>query len=300
MIPRISKSDLEEITMIHRFDRGHSGCEVQLVEIKGEKRVLKKAKITNPRAVLEIRNNLKGLERMQKEGISFLLPDKLGFAEEENEVMLLMSYLGNDLESEINHSEDPLDLYLAVLSNLLKAYSLTLQQSTYAREESSTYIEMIKAQLMKNYSEHLIPRGLVLESSIRLVEDLKLPEVGISSFACWDLTPEDLFLVDGILKYPDPKADLRGIPIIDLACFAGVCMDSYMMKSSKDAYEKIKQFATSDVAHLFGLTEQEANIFFNLGRSLQSSLTSRFATDIKKAKENALKSNQYLQRTLEL
>jgi hypothetical protein len=140
----------------------------------------------------------------------------------------------------------------------------------------------------------LLPKGLVDKQDVDLVSHIRTPVINASAFACWDLTPEDLFIVNGVLKYPDPKASLRGIPIIDLACFGGVCRDSYKLKGSTEAYKTIEAFATGEVAHMFDVNTTDARKLFSLGRALQSALTSRFAIDLEKARASASNSKAYL------
>ena len=288
----------EKMKVQQIFNRGHSGCEVLLVSLDGDIAVIKRAKKNNPRAVLEINNNLLGSRNMQIEGLSYLLPEKFKFYQDSMHYGIYMSFLGKDIESKINESDNPESIYSLLLNNLRKIYSQTIYESREAMKESSVYVDSIRGLCIKNYQEYLLPKGLVDAKDINDILKLRTPVIDRSSFACWDLTPEDLFLVDGVLKYPDPKAVLRGVPIIDLACFAGVCKDSYKTKGSIEAYQTIETFAVEEIAPLLNINKSDAKNLFYLGRILQSSLSSRFAKDVDKARTNASISKNYLTKIL--
>src|SRR5690606_2653353 len=96
--------------------------------------------------------------------------------------------------------------------------------------------------------------------------------------------------------YPDPKYDIRGNPIIDLACFSGVARDIMKLPASDEGYDLLFDFATGEVAGMLNLSEESAEKIFNLGRALQCAHGSRFRVESEptRAKELASASIAFL------
>jgi len=78
------------------------------------------------------------------------------------------------------------------------------------------------------------------------------------------------------LRYADPLPNLLGIPVIDLACFAGVARDAYHLPGSRLGYMVLRKLALWEVPKIIGLGSEECARLFFFGRALQCSLSSRF------------------------
>ena len=94
-------------------------------------------------------------------------------------------------------------------------------------------------------------------------------------FSNWDFTPDDVYLTSSGIKYSDPHEQVTGIPIIDLACFAGVAV-AHGLPGSDAAYGRIESFAMHRVAGILEIDEETARKLFLLGRILQCFLSARF------------------------
>ncbi|HII71170.1 TPA: hypothetical protein HA265_00255 [Candidatus Woesearchaeota archaeon] len=286
-----------EFTTVKTFTRGHSTCLVRLVETEEGTFVLKSAEKDNTRGRYELENNLAGSEEIEQMGIATIIPARYEFFQTDDAYHLIMSYLGEDLETMVNKSQRPEREFHQVLLNLAYVYNRTHRSGYDSAAEARQYIEKMIALTEKNHM--LANEGRADSRFVDMLEQFRIPEMAASTFACHDLTPEDLFLCDGQLKYPDPKAGLRGVPIVDIACFAGVCRDSYNMKGAKTAYDRMKEFAL-DLSTGFGMTRVQAESLFYLGRALQASLSARFAKYDDKRHEHNEKAKNYITKANEL
>lgn len=189
-------------------------------------------------------------------------------------------------------------MYAKLVHNMESIYGKTIQVD----ESSYNFIARIQELLRNNYLGHILPAKLIDPDMIipHLAFDIDVFNTSKSCFAVFDFTPEDVYLTEDAIRYPDPKADVRGNPIIDLACFAGVSRDIYELPGSKEGYDYLEDLAIYDISNKLGLTQLTARELFNLGRSLQYSLSSRFRIQSEPtlAQEYAQESVRYLREAI--
>lgn len=95
-------------------------------------------------------------------------------------------------------------------------------------------------------------------------------------FSTFDFTPEDVFVAASTLKYVDPKPGQLGVPILDLACFAGVARDAHKLPGAEAGYDTLRAFALLEVADLLDIKRDQGELLFGLGRALQLGLSGFF------------------------
>jgi hypothetical protein len=225
------------------------------------------------------------------------LPDYIKVGGFSDRKYIIMSYLGEDFAQQSMRSERSLLLYSILPVLLGPIYRRTKKKD----EESKKFLERMKHRLEKNYREYLIPSGATSEKSLELLYDIEKHAPEFSCFAVFDFTPEDVYLIGDKIKYPDPKQEIRGVPIIDIACFAGLAKDVYHLPSSNEGYAILKKFALNEIPEILEMSRKDAKIIFYYGRALQFSLSSRFRInrEMGKAKIYAAKSLGYLHRIRE-
>ena len=81
------------------------------------------------------------------------------------------------------------------------------------------------------------------------------------------------------IRYADPRPGLVGVPIIDLACFAGVSLCAYALPGAEEGYAILKAMACEFVADLLHLPRNQAERLFAFGRALQSAHSARFRVE---------------------
>jgi len=116
---------------------------------------------------------------------------------------------------------------------------------------------------------NLASRLMKLRFSIR-TEGLKF-----CCFSSWDFVPENICLTALGLKYIDPRKDIIGIPIVDLACFAGL-IRLYDLPEATKGYQMFKEFALTRIPSILDIPEGLPPKIFFLGRVLQCFLSARF------------------------
>jgi hypothetical protein len=200
-----------------------------------------------------------------------------------------MDYLGDNFLEANKKSNNPKKDYKTLCDILSKIYKKSREHN-----DSLEFIKEMKDRMIRYYRDYLIPAGHIKEKDLSFIKQYEIKTLNseYSCFAVFDFTPEDVYILDNKLKYPDPKHSLIGNPIIDLACFAGLARDVYVMKKSDYGYELLKDFALGEVSELLKIDKIKASKIFNFGRALQCSLSSRFR--IKKPDKSKLFANKSL------
>lgn len=256
-----------------RIEFGHV-CKTVFRANKSGQAVIVKIGLTEE-ARREVLMNRAGYDDMRRIGAASYLPSPCEFMEISGMPILVMEDCGENLFRRLQRSSNPIKVFKRIASELMRLY-----QATCHRDESGEGQRALLnafTVLEEQFRDHLGTYEPFLVSQ-PLLEILKQKLSGISlnlaCFACWDFTPEDMFLTPSGLKIIDPPQYVSGIPIVDLACFAGVSRDVYHLPGSKNGYQLVQKLSF-DAGKLLGLTESEINFLFNFGRTLQSSLSSR-------------------------
>jgi len=220
----------------------------------------------------EISLNKGGYEELRSIGAESLLPTILRYFEFDAIPVIVMSNCGLDFWHATKEARDPDMLYRHLVRHAYKVYKGTRRHTTKSFGVASN----LKRLLLKVYGERLAGH-VTADLAERLhawdVRGIPLLEVCFSTF---DFTPEDVFVTANTLKYVDPKPGQLGVPILDLACFAGVARDAHKLPGAEAGYDTIRAFALLEVADLLDISKGQAELLFGLGRALQSGLSGYF------------------------
>lgn len=282
------------VSLEKKFTTGNSGCFVgKIIDAEGKSLVIKIPVNENSRQ--EIQENIQGYISLRQQGLQELLPETIRVKSFNSSNYLITTYLGNDFAYRAQNEPHPETLYQELIAQLFPIYKKTLRENSV---DTEMFFRFIKNKLKKNFINHILPSEIVTKEELKDFLDIDISKLVSkrSCFAVFDFTPEDIYLQNGSLKYPDPKQNVRGNPIIDIACFAGVSRDVLNLPGSNDGYRMLQDFALDDVGSLFSLNKEQSEKIFNLGRALQCSLSSRFRVDSEPAKARAfaLQSLKYL------
>lgn len=246
-----------------------------------------KAKMSNKKVVIkiginrleqeEIEKNILGYQEMNLIGAKKIMPQLIQYMTILDLPLIIMEDCGLDFWHATQQRQEPEMLYVKLAQELSLLYYSTKNEPAKAIVALESIIERIARQydkyLFPNFS-HNKPDEILLYNLRE--KDIKEYSPRYSCFSSFDFTPEDVFLSPSGLRYVDPLPNLLGIPIIDLACFAGVARDAYNLPGSKYGYKILKKLALEKVPEIIGLNIEKSNQLFFLGRALQCALSSRF------------------------
>jgi len=240
------------------------------------------------RSIAEIVKNSIGYKRLQEEGLGWFIP-KIILLEIKNEfAVILMEYCGEDFLTQIKKSNNPIQLYNNLIIELEKVYHQSRQKSEKGNKMVLSVIDKINEQY-KKYIYGRLDNGKLLGSKLQRI-DAFIDEINSIKFCCfsnWDFTPDDVYLTPAGLKYSDPHEEVLGIPIIDMACFAGVVKAHHLPEANK-GYKIIEKFATDKIPAILSIPQKSAYKLFCLGRLLQCFLSIRFRIDTKPRQAKSL------------
>jgi len=248
--------------------------------LKGKEAIVVKIGIGEAE-VREIRNNMEGYLELERIGARSLAPERIDYFVCCGTPVIVMTDCGQDFWHATKSAVNPVDLYHRLVRGIEPIYKSTKRPS----EQYTEYLESVKEMLLRQYDVHLsdyIDSKLVRKLRREMLTYLHVPYTCFSSF---DFTPEDVFVTASGIKYADPKPGMTGIPIIDLACFAGVARDAHALPGCNEGYEILSSFAVNQVAKILDIGSEDANRIFSLGRSLQCAFSARFRleTDLERA-----------------
>jgi len=251
---------------------------------------------SEPRSIAEIRRNYYGYTNIAAAGLSWFVPEIEAASINPESAYILMEYCGDNLVEQSRSEDDPEGLYLQLMGGLLEVYKASLKKGPEGKIAVSTIVDKV----IEQYEMHIymrLDRERTIDKDLMQIRE-SLEDIDLSSccFSNWDFTPEDVYLTPSGLKYSDPHEDVFGIPIIDLACFAGVARDAYHLPGSEEGYQLLKDFALLTVSRILSIDSHTAQRLFSLGRFLQCLLSVRFRieTEPEKAKVLFDKSRRYL------
>lgn len=245
-------------------------CETIYRARRGPRKLVVKLGI-GERPAAEVRMNLEGSKAFRTIGAGRLLPDPFVYLELDGVPALIMEDCGPDFLHAVTNASEPIALYRRLVNEVHGVYRDTLRA-----DSPRAAIERTRDRLVRQCRTHL---PTVVDAT--LVDRVAQYEFGTfdgarSCFSTFDFTPEDVFLTAAGMKHADPLPEVLGIPVIDLACFAGVARDAYALPGSAEGYEILKEYALQRLPELLGLSPQDARQLFSLGRALQSALSARF------------------------
>lgn len=270
-----------QLKTLATFTTGHK-CQTVYKVQRGEDVFVLKVGLTDE-AVGEIHKNLRGYELLREQKLDFFIPVIHEAENDRESSFILMEYCGDSFSQITRKGSMPEKVYEKLTEGLITVYSLS---KTISLQSSNTPDEVHKV-IMGQYQKYLQP---VFDQEMKIFQKLSevLAEIDLGEcrncFASWDFTPQNVFIPNGSVKYVDPNDRVIGIPIIDLACFAGVIHDVEDLPGKEKGYE-ILQKCSEDAAKVLAIPDQKAWKLFCLGRVLQSFLSARFriASDITKA-----------------
>ncbi len=248
------------------------------------------------RAAQEVRMNCAGYDALRQIGAGSLAPDPLEYVEFNGIPILIMEDCGLDFWHAARVSANPAALYGRLFREMEPVHAKTRR-----RGDGEAYLDSLRRRLLRQYEVHLrnlIPPELIFELADTDLRDLVPP---VLCFASFDFTPEDVFLTDKGVRFADPPSEVIGIPIVDLACFAGVARDAYGLPGSDQGYKELETLALNVLPRILELNESPARKFFTFGRALQCALSARFRLESDPARAAALAgiSRSFLQKFLQ-
>jgi len=227
---------------------------------------------TDQHSQQEIINNIHGYREMIGENIGDMVPMHC-IGHVDDRTYLVMEYLGDDFASATKKSEQPESLYESLRKHMVEVYQRTTEQDGKCESFMERVNTLLHLNLCKISDAGMLPRDRVPDALDAKKENLVTDR---SCFGVVEVTTEDIFLSKTGVRYPDPKHNIRGNPIIDLACFSGVARDIMHLPGSSEGYKTLERCAVNDVSEILNLTALQARKIFCLGRALQCSLSSRF------------------------
>lgn len=245
----------------------------KVLDSQGRSLVLKIAITEN--SIAEIKMNEIGYQKLRDYGLDWFIPEVSIIEVNERFAVMLMEYCGEDFLTQARKVKDPLRFYSRLLDELVKVYTQSKRKSDEGKQMVTSIIELILEQYEKYIYIHL-DEGRTLESRLgALRSSVNINKIEFCCFSSWDFVPENIFLTPIGLKYIDPHEDVIGIPVIDIACFAGL-MRLYGLPEADKGYAMFQEFALTKIPSILNISEKSACKLFLLGKVLQSFLSARF------------------------
>ncbi len=264
----------KQLSILEIFTLGHVCVAYKVRDPHGKVSVLKVGVKTS--SVQEIQMNVVGYNAMRRIGLSKYIPEEYESVAGDNGAYYLMEYCGEDFYTAVQKSADPASMYRRLASELSDMYSSSVQTTHESRGE---YVNrVIVGRIIDTYNNYIASiigvDDIVVDLLDRLPARMLVDQGNVFTFSNWDLTPEDVYLKETGLKYSDPHAEIVGVPMIDLGCFAGVARDAHKLPGSIVGYDVLKGVAL-DLAPTLEMSREYAEKYFYLGRVLQSFLSTR-------------------------
>lgn len=252
-----------------------------------------------PEGVREIIKNCRGYEGLRALHLKCLVPNIEASGTSGREAFILMGDCGDDFVTQLQKERSTRRLYDRLAVQMEAVY----RQSRGCGTDGKRSLRAAITKTVEQYERYL---GGVLDPERVLAPKFAqvLARTVVTShyycFASWDFTPRNIFLTAGGVKYADPNADVTGVPIIDLSCFAGVVRDVEMLPEAAYGYAVLKNLAVNVVGTLLEIEPLRAERIFYLGRVLQSFLGARFRmqTEPSRAVHFFRQGVQYLERVV--
>lgn len=250
------------------------------------------------RSIAEIVKNSIGYTKMKENNLDWFIPKILALKIHGKYAYILMEYCGDDFLKQSKTVAAPTELYLQLIKELEKLYNLSLKEGPEGKIAVLSVIDKVTEQYEVHIPKRLDKKRHWPEKLKRMRKNFETENLNFYCFSHWDFTPEDVYLTPLGLKYSDPHENIFGIPIIDLACFAGVARDAYELPGSEEGYQLLKGFSLQTISEMLHLHKDTAQRLFYLGRVLQCLLSVRFRIKSESDKAEALfdKGYEYLKK----
>lgn len=263
-----------KLTFQENMELGHNSDIVCLATNKnGSKVVIKAAKSINSMA--EIVRNIEGYRKLKNCGVSFFIPQIIAYEYTDDYAFIIMEYLGLNFLNQTKHSKNSLRLYLALMTSLEKVYLSSLKEGIEGGEAIKVLIQKIMTLYEEYVYENFDPSRNIFSLLKRACLSIDTSSISFYCFSNWDFTPEDVYLTNTGVKYSDPRVDIFGIPIIDMACFGGL-IKLYGLPQGNKGYEEFKKFAVNKVGGILHISRDQSEKIFYLGKIFQCFMSIRF------------------------
>lgn len=248
------------------------------------------------RAIEEISINNIGYQKLRSLGMDWFIPRILVTEIGEQFGMMLMEDCGENFLSQAKKSTLPLKLYAHLLNELERVYIRSRRKNHDGKKMVEAIIDLIVQQYEEYIYMHLDKERTLVSRLVKLKLSIDINILKFCCFSSWDFVPENIFLTPMGLKYIDPHEGVVGIPIIDMACFAGL-IRLYNLPEADEGYRMFQEFALTKIPPILHIPEELANKLFLLGRVLQCFLSTRFrlVSDPSQARQMFLEGKECLE-----
>ena len=254
---------------------------------------------TDDLARKELEDNLDGYRKIRRLGLPEFIP-RINYTFLNLEYSyILMEDLGPDFIARSRSEINPIRLYRELIGDLTKIYRTTRHKCDRSMESIAQAVALAHDQYQKYLD--FMDTGNLNPLFEKLAQDVLRLTPRYATFSSWDFTPENVYLTKSGTRYVDPHTEVIGMPIIDLACFAGTARDAHNLPDSAWGYTLLKSFALIEVANLMQITAAEAEKIFRIGRILQCIMSSivRVNTDEQHATQLFHQASYHLARCME-
>jgi len=238
---------------------------------EGNRSVFVKIGITEE-AKKEVLMNKNGYDKMREIGAGNYTPNPR-FVEFQGVPIIIMDDCGENLFDMLKGAVNPRSIFDRICEELWHLYRITKIKG--GAEESLENSFRILEEQFSRYLSVYEP----FSANQRLLKEIRKKIFRVRSpficFAFWNFTPEDMCLSTSGLKIIDPPGCVVGLPMIDLACFAGSVRDASKLPGAEYGYDLLKKLA-SDAGEMLGLKPKDTEFLFNFGRAVQCSLSARY------------------------
>ncbi len=214
----------------------------------------------------EIKSNLQGYSQIREIGLINFIPKIFEENIQKNCSYILMEDCGDSLAAQLLDTAE----YCFPIAQFCKEMFDIYSRSNFSGPQGMNYISTrIKAvkHLYEDVKMHL-NGSEELKHFVQGMDMNLSAQINFYSFSSWDFMPGNIFVNEHGIKFIDPTASVVGMPIIDLACFAGVLKDLYQ----RDHVEEIRLFCHEELAKLYNLSDKNVRKIFCLGQIIQTLL----------------------------
>jgi hypothetical protein len=271
------------LEILRTFDQGHVSKGVALVRsLYGNANSLSVIKTADgARTLRELRENYIGYHHLQQMGVGDFVPPIIDvyLSEIRNLGYIWMEFAGDNFYDTVFASDNPFENYQLLIREVQKIYGRTLQHDQYNQVTAQMqFISNKIAHVERKYLQVFHDENMThLLCQAELFVETVIRSSRLICFSHWTFTPEDVYVRNDRILCSDLGKLILGLPIIDLACFAGVARDEYRLPYAESGYELIFNFATHGLAEMLGIKSEISIKIFYLARVLQSFLSARFA-----------------------
>ena len=263
------------LTVIQQIKSGHRCKHVyRVLDSSRQPLILKVADDTE--GTEEIRNNIRGYEKLNSIGLQFFIPIVVDFVSTDELSYILMQDCGDDLVTRLQDGRIGRSIYGQITDGMIRVYEKSLRTGKDASLHVGFEVRAIQSlhqDFFLQISGSLIGDRIIKKISERATT-LDMPSF---CFASWDFMPGNIFITKKGIKFVDPKPMVTGMPILDLACLGGVLKDVHHFPDAAYGMLHFRRFALETLARLLSVSKVDAFCLYLLGRLLQNFLSLREA-----------------------